>query len=86
MPLLRFGKVVPAWYVQAEGSTPCPEQWEESLPFLRILLAVSLFYFPKHGTYFMATLKDFLVKIPADEVKEVCIDMKESLRKLAEVL
>ena len=28
----------------------------------------------------------FLRKIPKDKVKEVCIDMKESLRKLAEVI
>ena len=32
----------------------------------------------------MATLKMFLRKIPQDRVKEVCIDMKESLRKVAE--
>ena len=32
----------------------------------------------------MATLKMFLKKIPRDRVKEVCIDMKESLRKVAE--
>jgi len=31
----------------------------------------------------MATLKMFLRKIPQDKVKEVCIDMKESLRKAA---
>jgi len=34
----------------------------------------------------IATLKEFLCKIPKDKVKEVCIDMKESLRKLAEVV
>ena len=34
----------------------------------------------------IATLKDFLTKIPKDEVKEVCIDMKEGLRKVAEAL
>jgi transposase len=34
----------------------------------------------------IATLKDFLTKIPRDEVKEVCIDMKKSLRKVAEAL
>ncbi len=34
----------------------------------------------------IATLKNFLTKIPGDKVKEVCIDMKESLRKLAEAL
>lgn len=34
----------------------------------------------------IATLKDFLLKIPKDKVKEVCIDMKEGLRKLAEAL
>jgi len=32
----------------------------------------------------VATLKMFLKKIPKDEVKEVCIDMKESLHKVAE--
>ena len=32
----------------------------------------------------IATLKMFLKKIPQDKVKEVCIDMKESLRKAAE--
>ena len=32
----------------------------------------------------MSTLKAFLRKIPRDKVKEVCIDMKESLRKVAE--
>lgn len=31
----------------------------------------------------IATLKNFLTKIPRDRVREVCIDMKESLRKLA---
>jgi len=34
----------------------------------------------------IATLKDFLMKIPKDKVKEVCIDMKGSLRKVAEAL
>jgi transposase len=34
----------------------------------------------------IATLKDFLIKIPRDKVKEVCIDMKENLRKVAEAL
>jgi len=34
----------------------------------------------------IATLKDFLTKLPKDKVQEVCIDMKESLRKLAEAL
>jgi len=34
----------------------------------------------------IATLKKFLSKIPRDKVKEVCIDMKEVLRKAAEVL
>lgn len=32
----------------------------------------------------IATLKVFLKKIPREKVKEVCIDMKESLRKVAE--
>jgi len=32
----------------------------------------------------VATLKMFLKKIPGKKVKEVCIDMKESLRKVAE--
>ena len=32
----------------------------------------------------IATLKMFLKKVPKEEVKEVCIDMKESLRKVAE--
>ena len=32
----------------------------------------------------IATLKMFLKKIPQDRVREVCIDMKESLRKVAE--
>ncbi|GAI45479.1 unnamed protein product, partial [marine sediment metagenome] len=32
----------------------------------------------------VATLKGFLNKIPRDKVKEVCIDMKESLRKVIE--
>jgi transposase len=34
----------------------------------------------------IATLRKFLAKIPADKVKEVCIDMKDSLRKLVEGL
>ena len=34
----------------------------------------------------IATLKGFLNKIPRDKVKEVCIDMKESLRKAIEAL
>lgn len=34
----------------------------------------------------MATLKDFLSKIPQGKVKEVCIDMKEALRKVVELL
>lgn len=34
----------------------------------------------------IATLKKFLSKIPRDRVKEVCIDMKEGLRKAAEAL
>ncbi|MFW6102222.1 MAG: ISL3 family transposase [Chloroflexota bacterium] len=34
----------------------------------------------------IATLKKFLTKIPGDKVREVCIDMKESLRKLVEAL
>jgi transposase len=34
----------------------------------------------------IATLKGFLIRIPKDKVKEVCIDMKEGLRKLAEAL
>jgi transposase len=34
----------------------------------------------------IATLKEFLSKIPKDKVNEVCIDMKESLRKAAENL
>ena len=34
----------------------------------------------------IATLKDFLTRIPKDKVKEVCIDMKEGLRKVAEGL
>ena len=34
----------------------------------------------------MATLKAFLSKLPRDKVKEVCIDMKEGLRKVAEGL
>jgi len=29
-----------------------------------------------------ATLKGFLNRIPRDKAKEVCIDMKESLRKV----
>ena len=32
----------------------------------------------------IATLKIFLKRIPGEKVKEVCIDMKESLRKVAE--
>jgi transposase len=32
----------------------------------------------------MATLKRFLGKVPPDKVKEVCIDMKDGLRKVAE--
>ena len=34
----------------------------------------------------IATLRNFLSKVPGDKVKEVCIDMKESLRKLVEAL
>lgn len=34
----------------------------------------------------IATLKEFLSKIPEDKVKEVCIDMKEGLRKASERL
>jgi hypothetical protein len=34
----------------------------------------------------IATLKEFLGKIPKDKVKEVCIDMKEGLRKAAEAV
>lgn len=34
----------------------------------------------------IATLKSFLIKIAKDRVKEVCIDMKEGLRKLAEAV
>jgi transposase len=34
----------------------------------------------------IATLKKFLAKIPKDKVKEVCIDMKEGLRKAAEAV
>ena len=34
----------------------------------------------------IATLKNFLTKIPSDKVKEVCIDMKDSLRKVAEAV
>jgi len=34
----------------------------------------------------IATLKDFLIRIPKDKVKEVCIDMKEGLRKAAETV
>lgn len=34
----------------------------------------------------IATLKKFLCKIPRDKVKEVCIDMKEGLRKAAEAV
>jgi len=34
----------------------------------------------------IVTLKKFLSKIPKDKVREVCIDMKESLRKAAEAV
>jgi transposase len=34
----------------------------------------------------IATLKKFLSKLPRDKVKEVCIDMKEGLRKAVEAL
>jgi transposase len=34
----------------------------------------------------IATLKEFLGKIPKDKVKEVCIDMKEGLRKATEAV
>jgi len=34
----------------------------------------------------ITTLKKFLSKIPGDKVKEVCIDMKEGLRKAAEAV
>jgi len=34
----------------------------------------------------MATLRNFLSKIPQDKVKEVCIDMKEALRRVVELL
>ncbi len=34
----------------------------------------------------MVTLKEFLSKIPGDKVKEVCIDMKEGLRKAVEAV
>jgi len=34
----------------------------------------------------ITTLKKFLTKIPRDKVKEVCIDMKEGLRKAAEAV
>ncbi len=34
----------------------------------------------------IATLKKFLDKIPKDKVREVCIDMKAALRKVAEAL
>jgi len=34
----------------------------------------------------MVTLKEFLSKIPGDKVKEVCIDMKEGLRKAIEAV
>ncbi len=34
----------------------------------------------------IATLKEFLNKIPKDKVKEVCIDMKDGLRKAVEAL
>ncbi|MGQ9546194.1 MAG: transposase [Dehalococcoidia bacterium] len=32
----------------------------------------------------IATLKKLLTRIPVDRIREVCIDMKESLRKLVE--
>jgi len=34
----------------------------------------------------IATLRGFLSNIPQDKVKEVCIDLKQSLKKLAEDL
>jgi len=34
----------------------------------------------------IATLKNFLTRIPGHRVREICIDMKESLRKLVEAL
>jgi len=34
----------------------------------------------------IATLKKFLTRIPREKVKEVCIDMKDGLRKLAETV
>jgi len=34
----------------------------------------------------IATLKKFLSKIPRDKVREVCIDMKDGLRKAAEIV
>jgi len=34
----------------------------------------------------IASLKDFLLNIPKDEVEDVCIDMKEGLRKVAETV
>ena len=34
----------------------------------------------------IATLKSFLLNIPGDKVKEICIDMKEGLRKVAETV
>ncbi len=34
----------------------------------------------------IATLKKFLTRIPRDKVKEVCVDMKEGLRKAAEAV
>jgi len=34
----------------------------------------------------IATLKSFLLNIPGDKVREVCIDMKEGLRKVAETV
>ena len=34
----------------------------------------------------IATLKRFLAKIPGDKVKEVCIDMKDGLRKAVEAV
>lgn len=34
----------------------------------------------------VATLKDLLIKIPKDKVQELCIDMKEGLRKVVGAL
>ncbi len=34
----------------------------------------------------IATLKKFLIKVPGDKVREVCIDMKEGLRKAVEAV